>query len=631
MFSCIILVLNNYVSDYSLILNLPNGKAARMLRSELLNSVVNMQEADFRLYYPDGDPAGFWSMVRNSPQYAEEVAEIRGEGNRLRGAAIPELTYALFSIYRRTGSRLEYERVYFERRRILNTAVLLSLLEPEQDAHVSAVCEIVWSICGENTWCLPAHVGESGIAETIDLFSAETGFALSEICCLLGDRLPALLQARIKEEVHKRLFEPYLTSGPYHWETATHNWAAVCSGSIGSAALLLVQDPEVLTDILIKVQGTMEYYLQGFGADGACLEGLGYWNYGFGYFVYYADLLRRRSKGALDWFRRDKVCSIASFQQKCFLGGGYVANFSDSQQTGSVFLGLSHYLASVYPEVELPPVSLRASYTEDHCSRFAPALRNLLWRSAETGSGDWDSASSYLPDAEWLLSRRIGPGGAFGFAAKGGNNDEPHNHNDLGQFILLGEGTVYLADLGSGEYTADYFGAARYSYDCNGSQGHSVPIIDGQHQHSGADAYAEVLEAAVGGDTDVLKLDLTRAYDNVRLEQLTRSFRWHKEGELPGLELSDEFQFREAPEALTERFVTFCLPVLEDGSILLRGHGRQGLRIFYKDAALRPEISVHTYNDHFGAVKTWYGLDFHVLGKQGGLVRYDFRFQFITH
>ncbi|WP_019909855.1 heparinase II/III family protein [Paenibacillus sp. HW567] len=601
-----------------------------MERSELLAAVRNMAEADERLYYPEGDSKRFWSGVRQLAAYAEEVAEIRGEGARLKGTAIPGLTYELFSIYSRTGSRLEYEGVYFERRRILNTAVLLSLLEPEQESHVSAVCEIVWSICGENTWCLPAHVGESGISETIDLFSAETGFALSEIRCLLGDRLPALLQARIQEEVHKRLFVPYLTSGPYHWETATHNWAAVCSGSMGSAALLLIKDPEVLTDILIKVQDTMEYYLRGFGEDGACLEGLGYWNYGFGYFVYYADLLRRRSKGALDWFGRDKVGSIASFQQKCFLGGDLVANFSDSQQNGSVFLGLSHYLAVAYPEVEPPPASLRAAYTDDHCSRWAPALRNLLWRCPEAGSSEWGSASSYLPDAAWLLSRRIGPEGAFGFAAKGGNNAEPHNHNDLGQFILLGEGTVYLSDLGCGEYTADYFGAARYTYDCNGSQGHSVPIIDGQYQRPGADAYAEVLEAAAGGGADVLKLDLTRAYGHVPLERLTRSFRWHGEGELPVLELIDEFRFGGVPETLTERFVTFCRPVLEEGSIVLEGKDGRRLRICSGGGPLNAEITEHTYNDHFGAVKTWYGLDYHALGKLDKQARYEFKFQFMN-
>lgn len=600
-----------------------------MERFELLPLVSTMEPADLRLYYPDGDQESFWRSVRESTLYEKELSEIRAEGNRLRGLPIPELTYSLFSIYSRKGSRLEYERVYFERRRILNTSVFLSLLEPEREEHLAALEDILWSVCNEYTWCLPAHLGETNITETIDLFSAETGFALSEICCLLGERLPSLLQYRIKENVNKRLFVPYLTCGPYHWETATHNWAAVCSGSIGAAALLMLKDSETLTDILLKVQGNMEYYLQGFGADGACLEGLGYWNYGFGYFVYYADLLRKRSHGEINWFQREQVRSIAMFQQKCFLGGELVANFSDSQAVGSVQLGLSHYLADIFPEVEAPPLSLRAVYSEDHCSRWAPAFRNLIWKDLTLVPVEWGSASYYLPDAQWLLSRHVSEAGAFGFAAKGGSNDEPHNHNDLGQFILLGEGTVYLSDLGSGEYKAGYFGAERYSHECNGSQGHSVPIIDGQYQTAGPESYAVVLEATTSPEEDVLVLELAQAYAYEGLQSLTRSLVW-RTGELPSLSLSDEFHFDKAPAALIERMVTFCLPVVEKGFVILKGPDAQGLSIAYDDQLLYPEISVHSFYDHFGVEKTWYGVDFQVR-KPSTEARYMFEFQFMNN
>ncbi|MNC20555.1 hypothetical protein D3C75_685100 [compost metagenome] len=374
-----------------------------MQKSELIKIIASMKKADERLYYPDGDQAAFWRKVRESPLYGDEIAELRAAGQALRDTPIPELTYSLFTIFAKTGSRLEYERVYFQRRKILNTAVLLSLLEPEQEEHLKLVCEILWSVCGEYTWCLPAHLSEKGVMETIDLFSAETGFALSEIRCLLGDRMPALLQARVKDEVYKRLIAPYLTSGPYHWETAAHHWSAVCAGSIGAAALLLTKDTETLTNIIIKVQSSLECYLQGFGDDGACLEGLGYWNYDFGYFVYYADLLRRRSRGKLDWFQLNKVCSIAKLQQKSILGGKSAAHFSDSQQTGDVFLGLSYYLATEYPDLEAPPVLLRTRYSDDHCSCWAPALRNLIWKRTEEDMQEWASVCQYMPDAQHFL------------------------------------------------------------------------------------------------------------------------------------------------------------------------------------------------------------------------------------
>ena len=62
------------------------------------------------------------------------------------------------------------------------------------------------------------------------------------------------------------------------------------------------------------------------------------------------------------------------------------------------------------------------------------------------------------------------------FAIKGGNNGEPHNHNDVGSFLyFIGEEEI-ISDLGAGEYTKAYFGPERYSVLCCSSRGHSVPI-----------------------------------------------------------------------------------------------------------------------------------------------------------
>ena len=65
-------------------------------------------------------------------------------------------------------------------------------------------------------------------------------------------------------------------------------------------------------------------------------------------------------------------------------------------------------------------------------------------------------------------------------AAKGGNNGESHNHNDVGSFLYLAGDEMLLTDLGAGEYTRDYFGEKRYDILCNHSFGHSVPVIDGK-------------------------------------------------------------------------------------------------------------------------------------------------------
>ncbi|MDN4068075.1 heparinase II/III family protein [Paenibacillus vini] len=584
--------------------------------TKLAELVRNMTPAGPELYYPGGDGATFWNMVRSSEDYAADVAEITSEGKRLLAAPAEELTYSLFSLFYKQGSRLEYESVYFEKRRRLGTFAILSLLEPECERYEAALLDAVWSICGEVTWCLPAHLGnDESPRKAIDLFAAETGFTLAELRLLLGERLPSMLRAVIGEMVDERLFQPFLENGPYSWEEAEHNWSAVCAGSIGSAALLLLheeRDNERLARILEKTQRSMGFYLRGFGDDGACLEGLSYWNYGFGYFVYYSDLLSKRSGGKLDWFSEEKVRRIAGFQQKCFLGGNAVVNFSDALPHASVQLGLSRYLAAKYEEVQSPPVSLCADFREDHCSRWAPALRNLLWRGLAEDCADWDPGDFWLEDAGWLISRAETEAGTFGFAAKGGHNDEPHNHNDLGQFILAGGGDFFLSDLGCGEYTKDYFREARYVYDCNGSQGHSVPIIDGVLQSEGRGKAATILEQLISDAEIRLAVELSAAYICEGLESFTRSWVWRKTALLE-LEMQDVYRFASAPQRLTERFISLIKPVeSETAGVLLLAFGSMGLELHYDFERLRTEVNEITFRNHFGEDTVYYALDFHL-------------------
>lgn len=564
------------------------------------------------LYYPEDQSSDvFWRRVADSPPYGRIVAEIRTEGERLINEAPPELTDELFSIYERTGSRLEYERAYFERRRRLNTFMLLSLLETDDVVWQSNLLDTIETILSEPTWCLPAHVKGADRDQTIDLFSAETGFTLSEIACVLGDRLPSSLADRIDIAISMRLIKPFLQHGPHHWETARHNWSAVCAGSIASAALLRIRDSEVLTEVLSKTLSSLNYYLEGFGEDGACPEGMGYWNYGFGYYVYFADLLKKMSNNALDLFQQPKVRSIAMFQQAAYLYGDSVACFSDSLLRVPFRIGLTHYLARMYPEMEVPSMKYSSSFTDDHCSRWAPAFRDLIWLDPAAIGEEWGSASRYLPDVQWLLSRHVTTSGnRFGFAAKGGNNDEPHNHNDVGQFILIANGTTIAGDLGIGEYTAAYFGEGRYAYDCNGSQGHSVPIVDGSGQVAGADSSAIMLEAYAGEREDLMRLELSGTYRLQGLKSLVRELRWDKT-EMPTLTLTDDFIFAGEPLSIVERIVSYCQPSVEEGGIIQlydkAGDSRAIIR--FDESLLEATVSQRSYRDHFGQDCDWYAID----------------------
>lgn len=580
------------------------------------------------------------------------VEEIRKEGDKLLQETMPELTYSLFRLFSTTGSRREYELVYFRRRNRLTTFGLLAWLEGADSVYMDALSDAIGSILDEYTWCLPAHflhgpemksapleqyaaeglVNRTAESFTIDLFAAETAFALSEISALLGASLPQLLRVRIREEVLRRILRPFVTQAPSGWETATHNWASVCGGSIAAAAIYTLQDEDELAAVLERAFSALASYLSGFEDDGACTEGYMYWQYGFGYFTYAADLILRRTGGAVNWFQTDKVRQVALFQQKSFLHGRKVVNFSDSQGEAGIFMGLSGYLKRLYPEIEQPELSLRAGFRDDHCSRWAPALRNLLWSLDDVEGSAWQTAAYYLPDAQWLVSRQLQEQGAFVFAAKGGHNNEPHNHNDIGHFILYAQGETLLPDLGSGQYSRKYFGPERYEILCNGSQSHSVPIIEGLYQQAGEEHRAELLAYNSNDAEDVFALEISSAYGNAKLKELVRRFTWSKT-EPPLLEVMDSYEFVQAQATLVERFMAWHRPQqAEDGRIRIAASEEARVFVSYDLDKFDWEVETLHHVNHFDQPETCYALDFKlkpgVLSESNLKVAAAFRFAF---
>ena len=128
----------------------------------------------------------------------------------------------------------------------------------------------------------------------------------------------------------RRIFKPYRAAEPYSWwETGTANWTAVCSGSVACAFMLM--RPDLAKELLPRFERSMEHYLSGFADDGICTEGCGYGQYGFGFFTVYADMVQRFTNGECDWFKNEKVKTVATFLQKTFLSGNACAAFSVSR------------------------------------------------------------------------------------------------------------------------------------------------------------------------------------------------------------------------------------------------------------------------------------------------------------
>lgn len=562
------------------------------------------------------DWQGNMARLKESGAFDSLVGEAVAAGERALQEPLTTLPFSLFHLFEKQGTRLEFERPYFDRRGRLAGLVFATLLEGT-DRYLAALEDLIWEICNEYTWCVPAHLEpslERAVAHThqpeavIDLFAAETAHSLAETLYLLEGRLNPWIVHRVKTEIERRTFRPmYEEPARFRWESQTHNWSAVCAGSVGMTALLLETDPERLAGITDRLVRAMECYLEGFQEDGGCAEGIGYWIYGFGYFTYYADMLEAYTDGRIRLLDSPKCRRIAEFPLAIALSDGSFISFSDASGRSGLSTGLVTRLAERFG-LEVPFMAV-PGFHNDHCYRFAHLSRNFFWSKGEllgrhTPEGEWE-----LEDLQWVVSRRKAGAGLVSFSAKGGHNEEPHNHNDVGSFILHANGSSILTDLGAGVYTKEYFGPKRYTFLHNSSRGHSVPVIEGQEQQSGRAHGAEVLEKTLAPGSARLTLDATTAYPVPHLRQYLRSFDWRAApGESEGtLLLTDRFSFGKAPASLEEVFISLEEPRLAAGTATWK-NGNGAVSLAYDAAAFAPEVEAIPTQAHQGQPITVYRL-----------------------
>jgi len=522
-------------------------------------------------------------MKQFHEQYKNQIKDL---ADRMRGDSMPSLTEELFALFETTGNRLKYEDVYFARRKFLAVfGIAAYVFKRRQD--VIELEEVLEEICKEECWALPAHVNRRDNPEwrnTVDLFASETAQALAEIVVLINGSIPGesklsdAVCERVKSEIERRVLIPF-EQNKQGWECSDHNWNAVCGGSVGSAAMYLLAGKEDvrLEKILKRICHSLTFYLGGFREDGTCMEGIGYFTYGMTYFIGFAEQLLRCSNGKLNLFDNKKVRKIAEFQQKMYFSSGQTVSFSDGDTSAKFRLGLTAFLAKQYDTVQIPNMEYAADFETDSCYRFMGLLRDYLWtKGLEDGKTTRENfvtcaRQDVLSYAQWsICESRNG----VGFAIKGGDNGEPHNHNDVGSFLYLVNGEQLICDLGAGEYTAEYFGEGRYKILCNSSEGHSVPVVDGKFQKDGAIYKASFFEADGKGGT---RIEFSGAYEEGTVKKLTREAALSLENGT--LVITDSFIMDRAEdtnamsvsECFAETLITKGMVSLDGNTLLLQG------------------------------------------------------------
>ena len=557
--------------------------------------------------------------ILNNPSLKFYLDSIEKTAAKHRGTVIPSIPYSLFKLFYENGNRNEFQFSekggYFPRRERL-AAFALSFWLYEKDEDLKELEDIIWAICDEYTWALPPHLividKENSFTDrlehgdyTVDLFAAETAESLAEILILIGNKISPLIKKRVVHLINERVFEQILKND-YWWMTAENNWATVCAGNVGMAAIYLIDDNEYLAKIMNRLLPSFEAYLRGIPEDGGCLEGIKYWDYGFGYYVYFSELLYRRTNGKIDLLSDSKAEKVAEFQQKCYFKGGRSLSFSDSSSRMEFHIGLASFLSRKFEKVIMPPKEAAGSFNMDVCYRFAANLRDLIW--TENLDTEENFNCYMLPSSEIYISNSKK---GVGIAAKGGNNNEPHNHNDVGSFQIFKNGEEIFADIGSIEYTRDGGNQnIRYKMTGPGSDSHNLPLIDGKAQLFGENHRATDFKMNENGITT----DISKAYGLNYMPSLIREIKFNSEsGET---RLKDTFIFTEDNHQISERFATFGDIEIYENTVKIKANG-EIMAISFDPSLFCVKYKNESYKDIMGETQIIKFIDFEAkIGKE---------------
>jgi hypothetical protein len=432
---------------------------------------------------------------------------------------------------------------------------------------------------------------------------------MAELLTLFPDAFAPSFTAAIKARVRRDFSENYVNRHEdFFWTKATNNWNAVCHQGIIGAALALEEDTALLARILSLAKKYLPLFLRGFGSDGACSEGPGYWQYGFGWFCVLNEQLETRSEGRLSLIDGDPhVREIALFGPRVTLTNFHFVNFSDSPRTGALSPSLLTYLGRRLGDENLLAHARKSYERLDQTGLNLQGQRTdllyfvrLLLNTPESTKVDrsLEPQDFFFKDlAVIVASGHDSAGHLWEFAAKGGNNAEQHNHNDCGSYILNIDGSPVVIEIGAPEYTKDFFRENRYQYLAARTLGHSLPIVNGREQAAGPQYASKVISYELAPNHTEFSVDLAECYpSDAHCSELIRSFYLDKQkGSLrikEFFELSVHQSFETS--VLTEEPVDMSGPC----AVIHAKSGNVIVRPF--DETLIIGVETHEYRDHGG-------------------------------
>ena len=451
------------------------------------------------------------------------------------------------------------------------------------------------AIIDQKSWVSPrsdyGFKNYKGIAYSVELTSSLYAHTIAQTLYLMGDKIAPELRKKAIEALYRRIFNPVLDKiktqnddPENHFLVATNNWNHVCLAGLVGAALAVIEDKHERA-VFVSIG---EYYSQngltGFGNDGYCTEGIGYYNYGFGHYILLRESIWEATGGKVDLFASPKVQKIANYAPGLEIINGVYPAISDSHEgakpDASLVTYLSRNLGLGLTAYDTLTFEGKTFDIRNNVMMVFPNSASMA-NPRETKRAEDAVIRTFFDQTGVLVCRPI-PGSScnMGVAFKGGNNAESHNHNDVGSFTIVQGTEIMVGDPGAIPYTANIFTPKyRYTYKTVGSFGHPVPLVAGVEQQPGAQAKSKTVRTDFTHEKDGITLDIASAYNVPALQKLERTMEYNRAGK-GSVTFTDHFEYAQ-PGAFETGISTRSAWKQVSANTLLLTRGKEKMQVTF--------------------------------------------------
>jgi hypothetical protein len=502
------------------------------------------------------------------------------------------ISQADYTPYPRAAERVAWDGLPEDVRAALIALALAECAEGK-GRFVDEIANGVWLICEETYWGLPAHVGvqKAGVGlpdvaePTVDLFAAETAAALAYIDYLLGDALDGvspLIRQRVAYEIEHQILTPLREREDFRWmgfdpaEGRPNNWNPWINSNWLACILFVERDPVRRREAVAKIMRSLDKFIDPYPADGGCDEGPGYWMRAAASLYECLDLLYAATGGQVDVFGERLIQEMGRFIYRAHIDGDYYLNFADATAVLKPEAELIYRYGKAIGDADMMAFGAAAPKRSggNNAGGWGRPIESpmrwlpLIFTAAEIASAEAyvpQPRDTWLPETQVMVARdEAKTGRGWYVAAKGGHNNESHNHNDIGEFVVYRDGLPLLIDAGVETYSRKTFSPQRYEIWTMQSAYHNLPTIDGVQQQPGEQYAARDVRYDAGNAS--LRLDIAGAYlPEAGLQRWMRTVRLLR-GQ--GVEVVDDYELDHAPRELVMSLLTPCTVSLDEAGVI---------------------------------------------------------------